>query len=115
MLKRCATCKEDKPRKEFYINRAKPDGRQYSCKDCQKTYHNDTWYESHRQHRIQQVKERKARVVRENYKKIFMEYYIHGCVYCVDRGRCGARVYLTVCTVYSCSSFFFLFLPCPEY
>mgnify|MGYP003660275711 FL=1 len=82
MLKRCATCKEDKPRKEFYINRAKPDGRQYSCKACQKKYHNDTWYESHRQHRIQQVKERKARVTRENYKKIFMEYFIHGCVDC---------------------------------
>ena len=73
MLKRCATCKEDKPRKEFYINRAKPDGRQYSCKVCQKKYHNDTWYESHRQHRIQQVKERKARVTKENYKRIFME------------------------------------------
>ena len=82
MLKRCATCKEDKPRKEFYINRAKPDGRQYLCKICQKKYHNDTWYESHREHRIQQVKERKARVVKENYKKIFMEYFIHGCVDC---------------------------------
>lgn len=82
MLKRCATCKEEKPRKEFYINRAKPDGRQYSCKVCQRRYHNDTWYESHRKHRIQQVKERKARVTRENYRKIFMEYFIHGCVDC---------------------------------
>ena len=82
MLKRCATCKEEKPRKEFYINRAKPDGRQYSCIPCQKKYHNDVWYESKRQHRIEQIKERKRRVSRENYKKIFMEYFIHGCVDC---------------------------------
>lgn len=35
-MKTCSVCKETKPFKDFYKNRAKKDGYQYRCKDCSK-------------------------------------------------------------------------------
>ena len=42
--KQCYTCCEKKPVREFYLDKAKKDGRSYECKECQKrrqyTYRN---------------------------------------------------------------------------
>lgn len=37
-MKRCSTCKVSKPRAEFYERVAAPDGLNYNCKTCTKTY-----------------------------------------------------------------------------
>ena len=82
MMKICASCHEEKPKKDFYINRQKADGRQYSCKKCQKKYHNQQWYIKNREKRLKQTKERKAKLQNENYEKILYMYFAKGCVDC---------------------------------
>ena len=85
MLKRCASCKKEKPKKEFYINRKKPDGRQYKCKKCQRLYHNKQWYAKNKKTRLKQVKERKEKLRNENYEKVLYLYFAKGCVDCGSR------------------------------
>tara|TARA_R100000329_G_scaffold136705_1_gene117508 strand:+ start:219 stop:749 length:531 start_codon:yes stop_codon:yes gene_type:complete len=89
MLKRCGTCKEEKPKRQFYINRQKPDGRQSKCKECQKLYHNNSWYIKNRESVIKKMRARKLRIRRINYKKILEIYFSDGCVDC---GTKDARV-----------------------
>ena len=89
MLKRCGKCKEEKPKRQFYINRQKPDGRQSKCKACQKLYHNHSWYKRNRERVIQKMKDRKLRIRRSNYKKILDIYFSFGCIDC---GTKDARV-----------------------
>lgn len=36
--KKCTTCGETKPRSEFYASRRSPDGRKYTCKECDREY-----------------------------------------------------------------------------
>lgn len=36
--KQCGLCKKEKPREEFYVNRASNDGMSGMCKDCQSLY-----------------------------------------------------------------------------
>jgi len=36
--KRCPSCGEEKPAADFYRHRAKPDGLQIQCKECQRAY-----------------------------------------------------------------------------
>ena len=81
-MKRCASCKQDKPKKDFYINRQKPDGRQHYCIKCQNNYHNKKWYAKNRESRLQQVKERKERLRNQNYERILYLYFAKGCVDC---------------------------------
>ena len=85
MLKRCSRCKHEKPKKDFYINRQKHDGRQTTCKVCQREYHNKLWYKGNREKRIKDMKERKRRLRDENYEKVLYLYFIKGCVDCGTR------------------------------
>jgi hypothetical protein len=41
--KRCCTCQQIKPLSEFNKLRRAKDGRQYSCRDCNKAYHYANW------------------------------------------------------------------------
>lgn len=44
----CDVCYREQPRTEFYLNRLATDGRQHSCKDCQKS-RNLKWNRDHRE------------------------------------------------------------------
>lgn len=37
-MKTCNVCKQTKPLDDFYVMRASPDGKAYTCKACQKAY-----------------------------------------------------------------------------
>ena len=82
MRKRCGKCNKTKPLEDFYLNRAKHDGRQTRCKECQKTYHNKLWYKENRKKVIEYNKKRKLRMRRQNYKKILQMYFANGCSDC---------------------------------
>jgi|TARA_R100000664_G_C2733419_1_gene123481 hypothetical protein len=82
MPKKCATCKRKKPLREFYANNSKKDKKQYSCKKCQKSYHNNNWYVKNRKSRLKTMRERRDRLNKIHYEKILFEYFIHGCVDC---------------------------------
>ena len=81
-MKVCSTCKESKPKRDFYVNRAKKDGRQYFCKKCQNDYHNNKWYKKKKVERVQQVKEYKLHKKRVNYRKVIKDYFSKGCIDC---------------------------------
>jgi len=84
-MKVCSSCKVPKLKKEFYINRAKKDGRQYFCKECQRDYHNNTWYIKKRKDRLKQIKESKLHRRRVNYRKIINDYFSNGCFDCGEK------------------------------
>ena len=81
-MKLCSTCKKSKPKKDFYRNKAKKDGRQYSCKLCQKNYHKNKWYISKKKERIEQVKAYKLHKRRVNYRRVIKDYFSKGCIDC---------------------------------
>lgn len=81
-MKKCSTCKVEKPLSAFYRNKTKKDGRQYSCKKCQNIYHNKIWYEDKKEKRKQQVKEYKEINKRINFRRILHNYFSKGCIDC---------------------------------
>ena len=46
---------------EFYVNRAKNDGRQACCISCQKKYHNNKWYIKNKKQLIEKNYTRKKK------------------------------------------------------
>lgn len=76
-VKRCCTCKQIKPLDEFNRMTKSKDGRQGSCRDCNKAYHYAHW-ERH----MAQIKARRKR--QREAARAFMVQYLrdHPCVDC---------------------------------
>lgn len=75
--KRCCTCKQVKPLTEFNKLKKAKDGRQYSCRECNKAYHYANWD----RHMIQ-IRERKRERVGDNQKRMIEYLLSHPCVDC---------------------------------
>jgi len=79
-LKRCCTCKEVKLRSEFNRARAKKDGPQPSCRECNRQYHYDNW-----PRHMAQIRKRRRRL-REEARAFLIDYLrAHPCVDCGER------------------------------
>jgi len=76
-LKRCCTCKQIKPLPEYNLLQRAKDGRQYSCRDCNKAYHYD-----HRERHMRQIRARTERVRQEARAFIVDFLRTHPCVDC---------------------------------
>ena len=76
-VKRCCTCKQVKPLEDFNRMKRSKDGRQGSCRDCNKAYHYAHW-ERH----MAQIKARRKRQ-REVARAFIVDYLrAHPCVDC---------------------------------
>jgi 5-methylcytosine-specific restriction endonuclease McrA len=75
--KRCSTCKAVKPLTEFNRRSASPDGRQWSCRECNKRYH----YENLERH-MGQIRRRKRERVDDNRRRLFELLVRSSCVDC---------------------------------
>jgi Zn-finger protein len=75
--KRCSTCKEWKPLEEFNRRSTARDGRQWSCRDCNKAYH----YEHFDRH-IAQIRARNKREIRMKQRRLLAYFLEHPCVDC---------------------------------
>jgi hypothetical protein len=76
-VKRCCTCKQVKPLGEFNRRAAARDGRQPSCRDCNKAYHYAHW-ERH----LAQIKQRNRRIRAENRDRMVEFLRAHPCADC---------------------------------
>ena len=76
-VKRCCTCKQVKPLDDFNRMKRSKDGRQGSCRDCNKAYHYAHW-ERH----MAQIRQRSERVVAENKRRMIEYLREHPCVDC---------------------------------
>lgn len=76
----CCTCKQRKPLSEFNRMRKAKDGRQASCRDCNKAYHYANW-----DRHMAQIRARTKRVRDAN--RAFVAEYLstHPCVDCGER------------------------------
>jgi hypothetical protein len=75
--KRCCTCKQVKPLDEFNKRKRSKDGRQGSCRDCNKAYHYKHW-----DRHMAQIRERSKQVLERN-RRLMVEYLrAHPCVDC---------------------------------
>jgi hypothetical protein len=75
--KRCSTCKQDKPLEAFNRLTKAPDGRQYSCRECNRRYH-----ETNKQRHNAQIRERSRRLRSEIREWIRGYLSTHPCVDC---------------------------------
>jgi hypothetical protein len=76
-VKRCCTCQQVKPLDEFNRMKRSKDGRQGSCRDCNKAYHYKHW-----DRHMAQIRERSERVLAENKRRIIDYLRTHPCVDC---------------------------------
>jgi hypothetical protein len=83
-MKTCSTCKQDKPLKDFPVNRTKPDGHTNYCKGCKKEYNAAYYIRTKDRHNPARTVRR-----RENRQKLLhllIEYLqAHPCVVCGER------------------------------
>lgn len=84
-VKKCSRCKKYKFKWKYNKNKAKKDGLQYQCRECQHDYHNKEWYPSMRNHQIKMVKRNKFKRRHNNYKRVVEEYFINGCIDCGEK------------------------------
>ena len=76
-VKRCCTCKQVKPLEDFNRMKRSKDGRQGSCRDCNKAYHYHHW-----DRHMAQIKARRKRQ-REAARAFIVSYLrTHPCVDC---------------------------------
>lgn len=75
--KRCTTCKTMKRLEEFNRLRSAPDGRQHSCREC-----NRAWHAANKEHHNRLIHERNRRL-RERLQQRILDYLLaHPCVDC---------------------------------
>jgi hypothetical protein len=80
-VKRCCSCKKEKPLSDFPINRKRPDGHGTMCKDCKKVYNVAYYAETKDRHNPART-ERRIRVRREARENVFAYLTDHPCVDC---------------------------------
>jgi hypothetical protein len=76
-VKRCSTCKVVKLLTEFNRRTTAKDGRQWSCRDCNKAYHYTHW-ERH----MAQIRRRSRAVLEQNRQRMVEYLGQHPCVDC---------------------------------
>jgi len=76
-LKRCCTCKQVKALSEFNRMKRSKDGRQGSCRDCNKAYHYAHW-----DRHMAQIRQRSERMVTGNKRRMIQYLKAHPCVDC---------------------------------
>ena len=91
-MKVCITCKKEKDESCFYKNRTTPDGYQYICKNCQKTYahnHKDEKNDYNKRRRLENPakfhkyqKDSYDRIKEKFIKGVFSEDDIYQCTRC---------------------------------
>ena len=74
-VKKCSRCKKYKFKWKYNKNKAKKDGLQYQCRECQHDYHNQ----------IKMVKRNKFKRRHNNYKRVVEEYFVNGCIDCGEK------------------------------
>jgi hypothetical protein len=75
--KRCCTCQQTKALTEFNVRRKSADGRQASCRECNKAYHYANW-----DRHMAQIRARTKRV-RQQAREFVVDYLrSHPCVDC---------------------------------
>jgi hypothetical protein len=77
--KRCVTCKVVKPLSEYNRRRASADGKQPSCREC-----NRAWHERNKEHHNRLIHERTRRM-RDEIQQRILDYLLHHP--CVDCGE----------------------------
>ena len=75
--KRCVTCKLMKPLEGFNVRRASPDGRQPSCREC-----NRAWHAANKERHNKLIHQRTRRLRAEWHQRILDYLLEHPCVDC---------------------------------
>jgi hypothetical protein len=75
--KKCCTCQQIKPLSEFNKLKKAKDGRQYSCRDCNKAYHYANW-----DRHMESIRARTKRQRAVNHAFIVEYLRAHPCVDC---------------------------------
>jgi len=75
--KRCSTCKVVKPLDDFNRLRKAKDGRQYSCRECNRLYHQNN---KHRHNAQIRVRSRRVRAQISEWLRLYLS--AHPCVDC---------------------------------
>lgn len=76
-VKRCSTCGEIKPLTDFNRLRRASDGRQYSCRECNRAYHYANW-----DRHMTQIRARNQRLRHEAREFVIDYLRSHPCVDC---------------------------------
>ena len=76
-VKRCCTCKQIKPLEEFNRMTRSKDGRQGSCRDCNKAYHYANW-----DRHMAQIRRRRKALTLRNQRRMVEYLRAHPCVDC---------------------------------
>lgn len=84
MKKRCSYCRKNKPLDNFWKNKAKVDGKQTICRECQ-TYITKKYYKKNKKKHAKVVRDLK-RVKVKFLKQALKDYLLrHPCVDCRER------------------------------
>jgi hypothetical protein len=75
--KRCSTCKQWKTLDEFNRRMTSADGRQWSCRECNRAYHR-----RNKQRHNAQIHARNRRINAENQRRLWEFLLTHPCVDC---------------------------------
>jgi hypothetical protein len=78
---RCSTCGKDKDEQEFNWRWKASGIRQKSCRDCQRKQR-QTWYERHKQEHLENVHQRKQRVIQAAREFVWNYLLNHPCEIC---------------------------------
>ena len=80
-MKRCYSCKKERPLSEFPVNRKRADGRGSMCKDCKKSY-NATYYADTKDRHNPARAARRDELKREARQNLAAYLLDHPCVDC---------------------------------
>jgi hypothetical protein len=80
-VKRCYSCKQDKPLDDFPVNRVRTDGHGSMCKACKKIYNAGYYVETKDRHNPVRA-ERRKRARAEAQEKVYEYLRSHPCVEC---------------------------------
>lgn len=83
-MKKCFTCKLEKPFSEFHSDKGKKDGYSSYCRNCFRKRDKD-YYKKNKITRYAQYKGRKERITKENTEKLWKYLQSHPCVDCKEK------------------------------
>jgi protein-arginine kinase activator protein McsA len=80
-MKRCSSCKKDKPLAKFNTNKARKDGKQNFCRECGKA-HAKGYYRDNSERMVRQSKAAKEQRAEKNLRWVLDHLREHPCVDC---------------------------------